>query len=766
MKTFLNDGWQFYKQWSEDIFKRQKGEAVRIPHSNVVMPLNCYDEKIYQFECGYKRNLYLKSTAGKTYLLTFEGVAHFAEVFVNGVSVATHACGYTAFTVDISDFVKEGNNQLVVRVDSRETLNQPPFGYVIDYQTYGGIYRDVYLEEHEGVYVKDVVVKALPDKPVQIDFSLGNFVPETSVLVRIYDGNGVMFSSKYTCNSEKVTLTVNVELKLWSVDDPHLYTLRLAVDEDIYETNFGVRTAVFTKDGFYLNGKKVKIIGLNRHQCYPYVGYAMPESMQRLDAQILKNKLCVNAVRTSHYPQSQYFVDECDKLGLLVFTEIPGWQHIGDSGWKEIAKNNVREMVTQYRNHPSIILWGVRINESLDCDELYKETNAIAHELDDTRQTGGVRYLQHSHLLEDVYTYNDFNREGATDRKYVCSKKVPYLVTEYNGHMYPTKSYDDAPHRLEHTLRYARMLDGVYAAQSTSGAFGWCMFDYNTRRDFGAGDCVCYHGVLDMFRNPKVASGVFTAMNGVEPYLEACFVADKGDYPEAVIGDMYCLTNCDTVKLYKGGCFIKDYTHANSPFKNMPNPPILMDDLIGYRLTIEDKIKPKNAELIKRCLGDVRKYGLNKLPLRTKLTISKVMMRERLTKQNVVELYGKYESGWGTQANEVRLEGYVNGKLVATKTVCATSSYSLEVTPSATTLHENNSYDVAAVQIVARDQNGNVCTYVNKAVTLSTSGAIELVGDSVIALQGGMLGTYVKTVGKKGKGTLLVDNQTIEFEVV
>lgn len=131
----------------------------------------------------------------------------------------------------------------------------------------------------------------------------------------------------------------------------------------------GFRQAVFQKDGFYLNGHKLRIRGLNRHQSYPYVGYAMPASIQRMDAEVLKKELGLNAVRTSHYPQSQEFINRCDELGLMVFTEIPGWQHIGDEAWKAQAVENVKDMVIQYRNHPSIILWGVRINESQDDDE-------------------------------------------------------------------------------------------------------------------------------------------------------------------------------------------------------------------------------------------------------------------------------------------------------------------------------------------------------------------------------------------------------------
>ena len=117
--------------------------------------------------------------------------------------------------------------------------------------------------------------------------------------------------------------------------------------DDSFTTTIGFRDSEFRSDGYYLNGKKVRIIGLNRHQSYPYVGYAMPSSMQRYDADILKKELGVNAVRTSHYPQSRHFIDRCDEIGLLVFTEIPGWQHIGDESWKEQVVKNVEEVVIQ-----------------------------------------------------------------------------------------------------------------------------------------------------------------------------------------------------------------------------------------------------------------------------------------------------------------------------------------------------------------------------------------------------------------------------------
>ena len=138
---------------------------------------------------------------------------------------------------------------------------------------------------------------------------------------------------------------------------------------------FGFREIHYKNDGLYLNGKKIKLRGLNRHQSFPYVGYAMPKSAQYKDAEILKYSLGVNTVRLSHYPQSNHFMDRCDELGILVFDEIPGWQHIGDSKeWRELAKENVREMIMKDWNHPSVFIWGVRINESKDCGKLDRKS--------------------------------------------------------------------------------------------------------------------------------------------------------------------------------------------------------------------------------------------------------------------------------------------------------------------------------------------------------------------------------------------------------
>ncbi len=763
MKTYLND-WQYFNQWNEDIFGDASGEEVRLPHTNVETPFNCFDDKIYQFVCGYKRNLHLDELCG-TYLLTFEAVAHYAEVYVNGQLVCTHACGYTAFTVDVTSQLVLGDNMIVVKADSRESLNQPPFGYVIDYLTYGGMYREVYLDHFVGAYVSDAFVITQPQQPLKIQAEISN--PHGSLLqIDVLDGTEVVLHDECVVDNKTLLYSKDIKLQLWDLDNPKLYLLKLTLDGNVWQTSFGVRSVQFTDKGFFLNGKRVKLVGLNRHQCFPYVGYAMPESMQRRDARILKKQLCVNIVRTSHYPQSQYFLDECDKLGLLVFTEIPGWQHIGDKAWQQIAVENVKEMITQYRNHPSVIMWGVRINESQDNDSLYSLTNPLAAMLDPTRQTGGVRNFMHSHLLEDVYTYNDFNRDGATNRSKVCEDSAPYLVTEYNGHMFPTKSYDDFSHRCAHMLRYAKMLDDIYADQNICGAIGWCMFDYNTHKDFGSGDRICYHGVMDMFRNPKMAAGVFSAQ-GKTPFLQLCFTPDIGDYPEGNVGAMYCLTNADYIELYKGNTFIKKYTHSDSPFKNLSNPPILIDDLIGDRLTLEEGISPKYAQMIKQVLNEIwTATAVSDLSFKTKLKIKRIMRGTKLSIGQLVALHNKYRNNWGSAATALTVKAYKNGKLVEQKTVGSASKVEIKLQVSSNILHENSTYDVAAVNILAQDENGNPMPYLSKVVHLRTEGAICLIGERDIPLAGGASGAYIKTIGKKGKGTLFVDDLSVEFEII
>lgn len=821
-RIYLNDGWKFTEEFTEELSKNDYDEReltdVRIPHTCKELPFHYFDESEYQMVSGYRRILDIpKDMEGKKLLLTFEGVGHEAWVYINGKMVADHHCGYTAFTVDISEDIFYGSeNIIVVKVDSNESINVPPFGFVIDYMTYGGIYRDVYLDVKEPEYIEDVYpgyrvsniqakdgirtgdaaisckVKISAEAltsiskgklPVAEGCSVLNNGESASIRMSVRAVGQGEFNVLNTVEilSEETVVDINLSgAILWDTENPALYEVKCElfignVTKDEKTVTVGFREAVFKKDGFYLNGRKLRIRGLNRHQSYAYVGYAMPKSMQCLDADILKNELAANAVRTSHYPQSQYFIDRCDEIGLMVFTEIPGWQYIGDSAWKKQAIKNVEEMVIQYRNHPSIILWGVRINESADDDDLYYQTNKVAHELDPYRQTGGVRCIKNSQLLEDVYTYNDFIHDGiepgCTPKEKVTSDMgKPYMVTEYNGHMYPTKTYDCEEHRLEHSMRHVRVLDAVAGHDDIAGSFAWCMFDYNTHKDFGSGDRICYHGVMDMFRNPKMAAAVYASQQDKEPVLEISSSMDIGEHPATTRGITYAFTNADKVRMYKNDRFIKEYDKKDTPFKNIPHGPIVIDDFVGDVLEKVEGYKHSQAEKIKAILNDVARYGMAHPPKSVYANALKLMAFYHMKYDDVSALYTKYVGDWGGAATEYKFEALKDGRVVKTVVKSPAKKISLMANADHVNLCEKVSYDVALIRIKAVDEWENTLPFFNDPVALKCEGDIKIIGPKMISLQGGMGGTYVKTTGKEGKGVLRIKAQglnevVIDFEI-
>ena len=417
---------------------------------------------------------------------------------------------------------------------------------------------------------------------------------------------------------EKSIFKKEVSLEEWTLDNPVLYMLRVFNDDTLlYESKFGNRNIEVTTKGLYLNKKHIKLVGLNRHQSYPYVGYAMPSNAQKKDADILKYELGLNTVRSSHYPPSKHFLDRCDEIGLLVFNEIPGWQHIGDLEWQEVAIENTHEMIYRDYNHPSIFIWGTRINESPDNDLFYQKTSKMAKSLDKYRPTGGVRNFTGSALYEDVYTYNDFvhrgSNKGLESRMKVTKRDVPYMVTEYLGHMYPTKKFDDQAHRVEHTKRHLNVQQYNHASKDIIGAIGWCMFDYNTHKDFGSGDRICYHGVMDMFRIPKYAASVY-AVNIESPYLEILSSLSIGEQEASEIKEVYVMTNADFVRFKINEDVIGDfYPSSLDRYKELPNPPVIIDDFIGNLIHENESYSKKDCDTLKEVLLSIMQHGMKNI---------------------------------------------------------------------------------------------------------------------------------------------------------
>lgn len=707
----INRGWRFSPSvvpGGHDLgFDDTKFERVTIPHTNKMLPWHGFDDKDYQFVSLYRRRFRLPPEArGKRVFADLEGVMTATTVWINGQRLGEYRGGYTPFSFDLTSHLNfDGDNVLAVDVDSTERADIPPFGYQIDYLTFGGIYREVALRVVPPVFIENIFAQpknVLGGRP-SLDVACFMQNLETSgaltLDVAVLDGTKTLArATKEVPNaaaghepaSHIVQLASVPGIKLWDIEHPQLYTVRVRlldggkpVDEDTRRVGF--REAVFTERGFSLNGRIVKLRGLDRHQTFPFVGQAMPARVQRRDAHILRQELKCNIVRTSHYPQSRHFLDACDEFGLLVLEEIPGWQHIGDKAWQDLAVDNVRRMIRRDWNHPAIVLWGVRINESPDDHAFYVRTNALAHALDPTRQTGGIRNFPESELLEDVFTVNDF---GWPLRP---PNHPRYLNTEFAGHTYPVRPSDDDARHREHTIRHARTHDQLASDPQYAGGIGWCAFDYNTHYDFGAGDRICYHGVADIFREPKPAAGFYKSQcdPAEEIVLEPAFHWASGDEAVGFRVAMIC-SNCDHLKLYTkqegGWTLIAEADPDRAQFPHLKYAPF------------------------------------------------------------TVNLPNSYRGWWG----DLRVDGYLAGKHAVSKT------YSGRGVDQKFTLHpddmELDADDADATRIVMRvtDAFGAIRPLANDPIVLSLEGPADIIGDNPFALVGGTGAIWIRAREQSG----------------
>lgn len=751
----INRNWRYTPKKVEAAtsvaFDDSSWDRVVIPHTNIQLPWHNFDDKEYEFISTYRRSFKMpKDATGKRVFVDFEGVMTASTVWINGNRLGEYKGGFTPFSFELTKYLKE-DNVLVVHVDSTERADIPPFGYEIDYLTFGGIYREVALRIVPNTYIDNLFAQpknVLSTPSLDVNCFLAGELARNgglSIEAELLDGESVLAKGTHTVGAAAsssatsldpyvdaavysteetakdparytVSLTHLENLKLWDLDHPNLYSVRVklvkggqVVDEDV--RRIGFREAVFTDHGFSLNGKVIKLRGLDRHQTFPFVGQAMAARAQKKDADILRKNLHCNIVRTSHYPQSRHFLDRCDEIGLLVLEEIPGWQHIGDEKWKQVAIDNVGRMIRRDWNHASIVLWGVRINESLDDHDFYIRTNAFAHALDETRQTGGIRYFQESEFLEDVFTMNDFGFPLK------APKHPRYLNTEFVGHTFPTKTTDDDERQREHTLRHARIHDQLASDPQYAGGIGWCAFDYNTHANFGSGDRICYHGVTDIFREPKPAAGFYKSQcdPAEEIVLEPAFHWARGDESIGFTAAVFC-SNCDHLQIFgRANCIesnpwvmLAELDPDRTEFKHLKYPPFVLD---------MQKI-------------DLKKFG----------------------------------AAWG----DLRADGFVNGKKVISKSLSGKGvDTKFALLADDRTLLADGA-DATRVVLRVTDEFDAIRTFANDPVSFTLEGPATLIGDNPFSLVGGTGAVWIRAGEKSGSVRLTakhphLGSQTVEF---
>lgn len=778
----LNENWRFVAQIEEDSLLNLNptmGEIIELPHTVLELPEHTFLEKSYQFLSLYSLELSVPTGDWHHAILHFAGVMNIAKVYVDKHEILVHEGGYTPFDVDLSPYVKPGQVVLLqVLVDSREIKDIPPFGGMVDYLGYGGIYREVWLDLYPRHYIKDIQIKtrealSLQKDEMSLDFAVqleDGSLNKFSMEVRILDGQNVLFQHIYEeMNASRCCYMENHSgITRWSIEEPKLYTFEATLKQgkkvlDQASETFGYRDARFTPEGFVLNGDKIKLVGLNRHQSYPRIGYAAPRLLQEHDAEIIKYDLGCNLVRCSHYMQSDHFIRRCDEIGLLVLEEIPGWQYIGNEHFKDLSAENLRAMILHHRNHPSIVLWGTRINESPDDHDFYTRLDDLALELDDSRQTCGVRNFRLSELLEDVYTYNDFSHtgdnRGLENPRLITPLVVPYMVTEHNGHMFPVKPTDPERIRVEQAMRHMNVLDSLFEQELISGAIGWCFADYNTHQDFGSGDRVCYHGVMDMYRNPKYASATYASQKEA-PYLEVLSDLQIGDQVASILSQIVVMTNCDYIKVYVNDELVGKMYSDWDQYEHVPHPPIIIEDLIGERLENNEDYPPRIARRIKRLLLSFLKHGM-KLPLLDKLRMASLMAFHHMTMAEAERLYGRYIGNWGNETGVFRFEGYRDDQLVITKTRGKANQYRLVAHVEHPEIVLHDTYEITKVTATMMTEHDIPSSYANHVVQIETNDVVEVIGPNVRGMVQGIASFYVRTK-KSGTATIRLSTEGLD----
>lgn len=484
----LNEGWEFLRQDLGNIWeavrpaKKDSPETVPV-WSKVSLP-HCFnatdgvepDVNYYQGPGWYKTLLEVNNPykQGRT-LLHFEGAGQKTEVYIYTTKVGSHVGGYDEWKVDITDAIAAflgtedakrfgGKIPLMIRCDnSRDTQLIP--SDLSDFNLYGGIYRYLNLVYSPALSIAGLHADARVDAEGKIGklvlsavFDKFTDIPEASLQVKITDPKGKIVKEEVKsldrfALQEILALDIPNPL-MWSPDNPALYScevkLRSTTGEVMYRESFGFRHFEFKDKGpFFLNGKRLLLRGSHRHEDHAGVAAAMTEEQMTEEMQLMK-AMGVNFIRLGHYQQSRIILDLCDKLGILVWEEIPWCRGgLGGNTYREQARRMLTNMIMQHRNHPSIILWGMGNENDWPNDfpefnkeqirSFMKELHNLSHQLDDTRLTS-IRRCDFCRDIVDVYSptiwagwykgiYTDYRLYSKTEME----KVNHFLHVEWGG---------------------------------------------------------------------------------------------------------------------------------------------------------------------------------------------------------------------------------------------------------------------------------------------------------------------------------------------
>lgn len=555
-----------------------------------------------------------KKYAGKKVFIQFEAVSLEAKVWVNGKQVGEHQGGYTSFEIDVTDYIKYGvANTLAVSADNSNNAAIAPwmadeknsFPFSFDYAVYGGIYRDVWISITDPVKIENVfntpVMGGQAPTVLTIETKVKNYSKqekEVSLFTTIYNPEGEEVS---TLKAKKTVLAGQEltfkqmesklgKVQLWDVNSPNLYTVKSRIsyngeEVDDYQSTFGFRYYTLANNtAFELNGVKQNIRGVNRHQDMEGLGYALPNAQHHEDVRLLK-EAGFNFIRHAHYPCDIEFAKACDEAGMMLWLEIPLTGSTSDSPeFLANCKSQLTEMIEQYYNNPSVIVWGIGnesdrsgANEAVS-NAVFSELAKLAKEKDPSRPTTGCNYQYESNQnIVDVYSPQDWAGwyYGSLDMY-----KPTSMIGEYGADIHysyhteqqfdPSVDYGSSGIPEFWTQEYGAILHEYKVsvaeslADSFPGHFVWVGFDFASPRLGRGMNPIPYMNQKGLFlHDHKTPKDIY--------YFYQSMYRDASDFPMVYIvseswtdrwaepgpKNIWVYSNCDSVTLYN------DYGNVN-----------------------------------------------------------------------------------------------------------------------------------------------------------------------------------------------------------
>ena len=577
----INDNWRFSPDGASSAQMRDTAddnwEKINIPHT--WNDKDAFDDTpdYRRGASWYRKNLTLdRNLKNKRIFLYFEAANQTADVYVNEKFVGNHIGGYSAFAFDVTDFIKDDEpNLIAVKVDNSFNADIAPL--TADFTFYGGIYRDVWLIATDDVHLKvtdyassgvTITTPQVSEKSATVNVrgtienSSAN-ARKIEIVNSIIDAGGAEIASTVEkldvkAKSDQIFETQFKSVanpKLWSPENPYLYAIKTTIREngvilDDVSNPLGFRWFSYDGNGFQLNGKPIKLRGANRHQDYAGMGNAVPDSLHVRDLELMKSA-GYNFVRLAHYPQDPAILQAADRLGIMLWEEIPLVNYITISQkFNDNAATMLKEMIRQHRNHPSVIMWGymneiyLRVPKE-NAENIRKETvvlarnlDKLAHDEDATRPTtiafhGNDVYNQMNlgeipniigwNLYSGWYSnkFEDFGKFLDDQRKRFPNR--PLIISEYGANS-DLRLHSNAPRRFDSTAEYQRLFHESYLEQMNArpyllGSTLWNEFDFGAELRGENMPHVNNKGMWTYDRKPKDVHYFYKANWSNEPVL-------------------------------------------------------------------------------------------------------------------------------------------------------------------------------------------------------------------------------------------------------